>query len=61
VSDCADDDDDVDYSVTSVSSRIESDSDLDDFDGEDALQCVYIEPVDIDGQRYSMRKRKLFA
>ncbi len=25
------------------------------------LQCVEIERVDIDGQRYSMRKRKLFA
>ena len=61
VSDCVDDDDDGQYSVTSVSSGSDTESDLDEFDPEDELQCVYIEPVDIDSQRYSMRKRKLFA
>jgi hypothetical protein len=58
VSDVEDDADDGDYSVSSASSETDSDSDIEDFAAEDALQCVYNAADDVDYTRYCMRKRK---
>jgi len=58
VSDVEDDADDGDYSVSSASSETDSDSDIEDFAAEDALQCVYNSADDVDFTRYCMRKRK---
>jgi hypothetical protein len=58
VSDVEDDADDGDYSVSSASSETDSDSDIEDFAAEDALQCVYNSADDVDYKRYCMRKRK---
>jgi hypothetical protein len=52
------DDSDDEYSITSVSSGPESDSDLEDFLPEDAMQCSYTADED-EVRRYTMRKRTL--
>jgi hypothetical protein len=56
-----DDDDsgDEDFSVTSVSSGSDIESDLDDILPEKILYCVYDVTEDGEDDRYSMRKRKL--
>jgi hypothetical protein len=51
-------DDDDDYSMTSGSSRSDSDTDLDDLLPEEKAQCVYnLEEEQV--LRYSMRKRTI--
>ncbi len=58
VSDNDAEEDDDQYSITSVTSSTESDCDLEDFLPEDASQCVYTADED-EIRRYSMRKRPI--
>ena len=57
-SDKDNDDSDDDYSITSVSSVPDSESDLEDFLPEEAMQCDYTADED-EVRRYTMRKRTL--
>jgi hypothetical protein len=59
VSEKDNEDDDDQYSITSVTSGTDGDSDLDDFLPEDAWQCVYNADEDEIIRRYSMRKRPI--